>query len=434
MDADTGQILHQSEPDKSVHPASLTKVMTLIMVFDALEKGQLSLRDNITVSRHAAGMQPSKLGLKPGSTIRVKDAIYALVTKSANDIAVAMAEHIAGSENNFARMMTAKARGLGMDHTLFRNASGLHDPYQVTTARDMAKMAQILIKQYPKYYTYFSKQDFTYMGVTYHNHNKLLGKYRGMDGLKTGYIQASGFNLIASAVRNNRRIIGVVFGGHTAQTRNARMIELLDRGFGKINEIRIANADVPVPPHKPGILLAFAHLKALNPAAADKNETMEVKPSRWASLSNTLQNGMFGELIGEGDSDPGATRRIETGMMAIAAHRHEKPSLKNFSRNLHLASFSPDSKNSFFMAPPETTGSWAIQIGAFKSRAKIDETIKQAYLDLPQKLRESNPVIVPLKTSNGWLFRGRLTGYTKSQARLACKYIEECMPISPSAR
>ena len=172
----------------------------------------MSLKERVYISKHAASMVPSKLDLPAGSSIKVRDAIYALVTKSANDVAVALAEHIAGSERNFAKKMTRRAKQLGMHSTRFVNASGLHDPRQISTARDMAKLARTVIVNYPSYYRYFSRASFSYRGKTYKNHNKLLGSYAGMDGMKTGYIKASGFNLISSAVRGNRRLIGVVFG------------------------------------------------------------------------------------------------------------------------------------------------------------------------------------------------------------------------------
>ncbi|MBU0800737.1 MAG: D-alanyl-D-alanine carboxypeptidase, partial [Alphaproteobacteria bacterium] len=223
MDADTGQVLHQSNADKSLHPASLVKMMTLSMAFDELAAGRLSLRDRITVSKHAASMVPSKLNIPAGGTISVEDAIYALVTKSANDIAVAMGEKIGGTESQFAAMMTRKAREIGMTRTTFKNASGLHNQQQVSSARDMAKLARYIIKNYPQYYTYFSTKEFSYKGNSYHNHNRLMSSYKGMDGMKTGFIGPSGFNLVASAVRNDRRLIGVVFGGRTAASRNAHM-------------------------------------------------------------------------------------------------------------------------------------------------------------------------------------------------------------------
>lgn len=393
MDADTGLILHQRYANKSLHPASLTKVMTLYLVFEALEEGRLRLNDQVKMSRHAASMVPSKLNIPAGSTIKVQDAIYALVTKSANDVAVALGEHLGGTESNFARMMTRKAHDIGMTRTTFRNASGLHNPAQISSARDMAIMARMIINQYPEYYRYFSTQNFTYKGASYHNHNRLLGKYKGMDGLKTGYVAASGFNLIASAVRDNRRIIGVVFGGRSAASRNAHMVTLLDSGFSQLNNLRIASTRVPLPPRKPEMLVALSSLNKLSPS------------------TGTISTG-FNQIIGEGDYDPAASSRIETGMLAINAVKGVKTQ--------------PLTRTSAVDAQ-----GWAIQVGAFKSRAATDRAISNTVKKLPKQYASANPIIAPLKTENGWLFRGRLSGYSKSEAYSACKHIKDCLPVAP---
>ena len=408
MDADTGQILHQRYANKSLHPASLTKIMTLLMTFEALEQGKIGLKDRVRISKRAASMVPSKLGLKPGSSIRVQDAIYSLVTKSANDVAVALAEHLAGSERNFAIRMTHRAHEIGMTRTTFKNASGLHHKGQISTARDMAKLARYVIVAYPDYYRYFSRQNFTYAGKTYRNHNRLLGKYRGMDGMKTGYIGASGFNLVASAVRNDRRIIGVVFGGRSSKTRNAHMVELLDLGFRKVKHVRVAKAKVPVPTRKPAIAQAVA---ALNSSG------------KLASIGSTWQGG-FEELAGQGDIDPAVANRIETGLMAIAAHKSgQQPSLTAPKGGVMPASYAPAKINS--NAP------WAVQIGAFTSRVATDKAIQKTLSSLPAAYRNAQPIIAPLKTSDGWLFRARLSGYSKDQALKACDYIRDCLPVAP---
>lgn len=231
MEAKTGQILYQFRADQQLHPASLTKIMTLLMVFEELNKKKISLSDNIKISRHAASMAPSKLGLRAGSSITVKNAIYAVVTKSCNDIAVALAESIAGNERQFAKLMTERARKLGMTQTYFANASGLPHPKQLTTARDMARLARYVIINYPDYYHFYATKNFYYRGQLLRNHNNLMNSYMGMDGMKSGYIAASGFNLVASAVRHNNRLIGVVFGGKTANSRNTKMAYLLNTSF-----------------------------------------------------------------------------------------------------------------------------------------------------------------------------------------------------------
>lgn len=447
MDADTGLVLHQRYADKKLHPASLTKVMTLYMVFEALERGTLRLNDRVRISNHAASMVPSKLDLPAGSSIRVKDAIYALVTKSANDVAAALGEHLGGTEENFARMMTRKAHHLGMKSTTFRNASGLHHPRQISTARDMARLAQIVINTYPDYYRYFSRQSFTYKGKTYRNHNRLMKSYAGMDGMKTGYINASGFNLISSAVRNNRRLIGVVFGGRTGRTRNAHMAKILDSSFAKLNDIRLASAQVPLPPRKPNILMALASLNKLNPAGGvsngvsggDHNDDIN-DGTKWAMLNPALKNGMFSRLIGEGDYDPAVSRRIETGLIAIAAHKEDSRAAQRFlqsqqdqlaAQNIRQAAYSnqdtyrPQAHNQY------QADSWAIQVGAFTSRAATDRAIMKTLRTLPRRYAHAKPLIAPFKSGEEWLFRARLGGYSKEEAFAACKVLRDCIPVAP---
>jgi D-alanyl-D-alanine carboxypeptidase len=236
MDADSGEVLYARNADTRNHPASLTKMMTLYMVFEALDGGKLTLDQGLPVSRRAAGQAPSNLGLKVGETIRVEDAIRALAIKSANDVATVVAEAIGGTEVEFARLMTRRARELGMQRTTFTNASGLPNRRQLSTARDMAILGKVLLDQFPHYYGYFSDLSFTYDARTYSNHNKLLRSYEGMDGIKTGYIRASGFNLVASATRNGVRLIGVVFGGKTGQSRDTHMASLLNRSWDKAFE------------------------------------------------------------------------------------------------------------------------------------------------------------------------------------------------------
>jgi len=235
IDAETGKVISEHNADLQNYPASLTKMMTLYLVFEALEQGKLKLDQHFTVSRWASQQAPSKLDLKEGQTIALRDLILGLVTKSANDAAVVVAEGMAGSESVFAQRMTQKAHELGMMSTTYRNASGLPNPAQVTTARDLVKLALALYRDFPKEYAYFATEEFTYNGATYTNHNHLMRAFEGMDGIKTGYIRASGFNLAASAVRDNRRLIGVVMGGQSAHARDLEMAHLLNDGFAGRN-------------------------------------------------------------------------------------------------------------------------------------------------------------------------------------------------------
>jgi D-alanyl-D-alanine carboxypeptidase len=236
VEVDTDRVLYEKNADELRHPASLTKMMTLYLVFEALANGELNEDTMFRVSRFAVMRPPSRLGLSAGEALSVRDGILALVTRSANDAASVIAEGVAGSESVFAAMMTDKARELGMSRTVFRNASGLPDPNQVTTARDMYRLGRALYKDFPEQYTYFSTPKFYYAGQGFENHNHLMERYPGMDGIKTGFINTSGFNLVASAKRGGRRLIGVVFGGPSAFRRDQHMKEILDDGFAQLLE------------------------------------------------------------------------------------------------------------------------------------------------------------------------------------------------------
>ena len=231
INENTKRIYHNANADTRNYPASLTKIMTLYLVFDALKSKKISMNSKFKVSKRATRQPPSKLNLSAGSNITVKNAILALVTKSANDVATVIAENLGKSERNFARLMTRKAKKLGMTRTTFRNASGLPNRGQLSTARDMATLGIAIRKNHPKFFKLFKTKSFIYKGIKYTNHNNLLGSYSGTDGIKTGYTNASGFNLVASVERNGQRIIGVVFGGKKARSRDKHMVTLLNKYF-----------------------------------------------------------------------------------------------------------------------------------------------------------------------------------------------------------
>jgi D-alanyl-D-alanine carboxypeptidase len=286
------------------------------------------------------------------------------------------------------------------------NASGLHNPRQVTSPRDMAKLARYILTSYPQYYHYFSTRQFTYHGLTHRNHNRLMESYKGMDGFKTGYVAASGFNLVASAKRGNRRLIGVVFGGQSANSRNAHMATLLNRAFEQDGaSVLVASNDNPAPPmpsRKPGNA-APSLLASYNAVDTAAGGTPVLSPVA-AREQAMLQGAAFSEMIGEGDSDPSVSNRLETGLMAISAVKEQN----------------------------QAANGWAVQVGAFGSRAKTDQAIAKAMSALPRELASgANPAIAPLKTGEGWLFRGRLTGLTQEQAARACAILRECIAVSP---
>jgi D-alanyl-D-alanine carboxypeptidase len=250
VDGNSGAILHASNPDGLRHPASLTKVMTLYLLFEQLEAGKFKLDSPLEVSEHAAVQSPTKLGLKDGQSIKVEDAIKGIVTRSANDAAVVVAENVGGSEDAFARLMTHKAQSLGMTHTVYRNASGLPNDEQITTARDQALLGRAIQERFPRYYKYFSTRSFEFRGESIGNHNHLLGSIDGVDGIKTGYISASGFNIITSLHRDNRYLVAVVFGGSSAGSRDERVRELIHQHLAEAAVQRtvaslIAEADKP---------------------------------------------------------------------------------------------------------------------------------------------------------------------------------------------
>ncbi len=235
VDGQSGQVLYARNAAAERHPASLTKMMTLYLLFEALKAHQISLATPIRISRHAAAQLKVNLNLSPGMTMSVETAIKAIIVRSANDVAVAVAEAIGGTEGHFAQLMTAKARALGMRDTFYHNASGLPDVLQVTTADDLALLARRLAYDFPQYYPYFATPSFSYHGMTYYTHDNLLGRFKGTDGIKTGYTNASGFNLVSSVVRDGAHVIGVVMGGNTARQRDNEMVRLLASTFVRVH-------------------------------------------------------------------------------------------------------------------------------------------------------------------------------------------------------
>ncbi len=251
VDANTGRTLEEKSADSLRHPASLTKIMTLYLLFEQLEAGKIKLFTMMPVSEHAAGQSPTKLGLKPGSSLEVEDAIRGLVTRSANDAAVVIAETLGGDEESFARMMTAKAHALGMSRTTYMNASGLPDDDQVTTARDQALLGRAIQEHFPRYYRYFSTASFTWRGEEIRNHNHLLGRVEGVDGIKTGYTNASGFNLVTSVHRGERHLVAVVLGGSSAGSRDAKMRDLIEEHIAEASTRHTASMVAQAPEAAP---------------------------------------------------------------------------------------------------------------------------------------------------------------------------------------
>ena len=308
IDAASGDVLEEVNADQPRHPASLTKMMTLYLAFEALRDRRITLEQAVPVSPHAASMQPSKLGLLPGNRLSVEQAILGLVTKSANDAASALGEMLGGSEDRFAQMMTLRARALGMSHSTFMNASGLPDPEQWTTARDMAILSRRLINDFPVYYGYFSTPSFAWHRQVIFNHDNMLRTYTGADGLKTGYTAASGHNLVTSAVRGGVRLVGVVLGAASNGERDIHMAALLDQGFQQL--------DVPVM-HRPVQMATRMTLIATAHAA----EVSHPVPSRAHAANWAVQVGTYSTEATAHGAALGARREAEAGEIQVESVR-----------------------------------------------------------------------------------------------------------------
>ena len=338
MDAETGRVLHEINADTRNYPASLTKMMTIYLVFDALKNDLWTLNTRLRVSTRAARQPASRLGLRRGQRISVEDAILALVTKSANDVATIVAENMSGSERGFALKMTATARKLGMSRTTFRNASGLPHRGQLSTARDMGVLARALLRDFPVFYRYFSTDRFSYRGVIHRNHNKLLRTYDGVDGIKTGYIRASGFNLVASAHRDGRRVIAVIFGGNSPNSRNALMTRLLNLGFKALDRgpVRVAASG------KAKTRIAKAKPRPM-PVSRAKPKTVLPKNRRWG-----VQVGAFARYAQAFD----AARSAVEAVPALLSHGSIKvvPLRKRNGKTLQRARIHGISKKQAYRA------------------------------------------------------------------------------------
>lgn len=379
IDAESGRELEAVAADEVRHPASLTKIMTLYLAFEALDSGRLKLGDRMPVSVRAANVSPSKLGVYAGTTLAVRDAIMGLITKSANDAAVVLAEMLAGDETAFAQIMTQKARQMGMTSTTFRNASGLPDATQVTTARDLTRLAQALLRDFPHYYPLFSVQEYVYEGRPLRNHNQMLGWYPGADGIKTGYIRASGFNLVMSAQRDGRRLIGVVLGGSTPSERDAVMGDLMDRAFERAGALKLAQFRPARPP-------ASARYTAINfaPGAVIPAETPRTMVAGQPASSSVAA------LV-----DKGAAASGDVGIEGAK---------------------------------------WAIQLGAFSSSQAAAQAVQRAMSLLPDLRTASRATIDSVPVNGKTALRVRLTNLDEQRAIRSCKRLEQahvaCAPIN----
>lgn len=392
IDGHTGRTVYSRNADRPRYPASLTKVMTLYLLFEELKTGRLNLNTRMVVSARAASQPPSKLGLEPGTTLTVDQALRALVTKSANDAAVVIAEHISGSEYRFAQRMTTRARSLGMRRTRFMNASGLPNSRQLTTARDMATLARRVQEDFPNYYGYFAITEFRFNGRRYTNHNNLVGRYAGTTGLKTGYTRASGFNLTTTVERDGKYLIGVVLGGRTARSRDDHMVSILDRAWGSA----VARLDL-------GPRFASTPLPRLRPGR-------ETTPTLLLASNSRLP-----APPPQGDANATSNRPAEVRVAAIESLR---------------STTYPTEGHAF------DSNSWVVQVGAYAEPSLAVERIREAVNAAPMQLANAVPITVPVSSNNNQtLYRSRFGNLTKTTAQNACVQLARvnisCITIPP---
>jgi D-alanyl-D-alanine carboxypeptidase len=485
VDANTGKVLHAENADALRHPASLTKIMTLYLLFEQLEAGRFKLNSPLKVSEEAAEQAPTKLGVKPDQTIDVETAIKAMITRSANDVAVVIAENLAEDEEKFAELMTRKAKSLGMSKTVYKNASGLPDDEQVTTARDQAILGRAIQERFPRHYKYFALRAFEYRGVSIRNHNRLLGRVDGVDGIKTGYTRASGFNLVTSVHRDGRYIVAVVLGGRSGASRDATMHSLISQ------KIRLASTKRTAP------MIAEARDKPESPPAlaAAQPRTYAVAAARTAPVKSiTVPAPVPPEPIATAAvppnpvPEPGSTAPIRPVLIktltvkpgsvqtAAMAPVHipamprtveaPKPTVATAPKTIAAPPPPPGAKPGVLgvlparnaiarvdapvapappvalpptvapapavaQAPPAPAASrpqvrsgWVIQVGAYTDEGEAKERLSTVRSKAGRILDKADPFTEPVKRGDKTWYRARFAGFDQSKAEAACKHLK----------
>ena len=472
IDGATGKVLYARNETLERHPASLTKMMTLYLLFDALKAGKMTMQTQMPVSVHAEQQKPTKLSLRHGQTIDVDTAIRAIVIRSANDVAVVIAEALGGTESHFAEMMTAKSRELGMKETNFHNASGLPDPLQITTAMDLAVLARHLAYDYPQYFPYFGTAGFNYKGTYYPTHDNLIGRYAGADGIKTGYVGASGFNLTSSVVRGGVHLIGVVMGGRTAVRRDQEMMHLLDTEFAQIaaEPTMVAHATVPwqaqavasvtPPPTVAGFTLApaaggtstqFAGISAVPaplPANTDEDAAEAHRaPDESFSVIHAEIPGPVAGAPALAKPAPVAAKPAPLVAVAAPATRPQaRPDLVAMAappakpapavsakpvpaKPVQVAAVIPATRPALRpqigegdVDQPGIPGhNWTIQVGAYANQALASAQLNSYASKAKDIIGQAAHMVVPIQYANGHtLYRARFGPYAETEARNVC--------------
>lgn len=465
MNPVTGEVYHQKDADERRYPASLTKMMTLYLLFEALEQKKLSLSDDLDVSALAARQAQTNLSLDAGDEIEVETAIKALVVRSANDVSVVVAEKLGGDVDSFARKMTAKARALGMNNTIFKNPNGLPNAGQVTTARDMAKLGIALKRDFPRYYRYFSTLQFSHNGVTYYTHNRVMLRYAGVDGIKTGYIGASGFNLVTSVVRGGRPLVGVVMGGASGAWRDNRMIQLLDSTYDAVAKRGAAKgrffpANLPLSTSAKPAAANDAPLATDDPQASAAPQTLPegtgaedgaasdaLPPASLPEQREALRTGtasatpspfaVASEPAPKAAQAPAAPSRAP---IIVAPQTRQTPSQSRVIVVSPPATAQPTPVAGPFdpvtasAKPPETIiierpsaalgeRAWGIQVGAFSSQALAVAASRSALQVAAKPLVAAKMAMADPGTGATPVHRARLENLTQVEARKACEVL-----------
>ncbi len=415
IDANSGKTLHASNARAPRYPASLTKVMTLYVLFEYLRDGRLAMDTRLTVSANAAKRPPSKVGFKPGDNLTVRAAIRLLITKSANDVAAVIAENIAGSEAAFARIMTRTARGMGMSDTTFRNASGLPDSEQKTTAHDMAILAQRVLTDFPEHADYFKTRYAKFRGKTYRNHNRLLFTYNGLQGLKTGFIRASGFNVMLAAERGGKRLIAIVMGGRSARARDALARQLMDAAW--------AEASVRAPE-------MAAHLPQRNPAFMPSEREQTIR-HHFASAGGSPAAMLFRHLqssapVPREQVAPAEARKIQARLGA-------RPEPEPQPQQPQAASHDPRQARGSAQ-PAGLAGPYHVQVGAYVSADDARRRLKSVTAKADRLLEGAPQQALAAEVDGREVFRARFGGFDRAEAQTICDKLKqrsvECIAVA----
>ena len=458
VDANSGRTLYSADENGLRHPASITKVMTLYLLFEELDSGAMTLRTQIPISEHAAAQEPSKLGLAPGDTISVEDAIKAVVTRSANDIAVAIAEAVGQTESNFAEMMTRKAHALGMSNTLYRNASGLPNDEQVTTARDLTILGRSLEERFPRYFRYFSTAQFDFDGEIIGNHNHLLGRVDGVDGIKTGYTRASGFNLLTSVHRDGRSLIAVVMGGRSAGGRDRIMENLIADHIAEASTAHTATAVADASPAE--TTEPRAEPAVAPPTRARPTVVAEAKLQRVSATTGANAAGEGDDAAGDEEAParqpmlkapaPRAAQPTAADLGLLKSPAGAKPSAKIQARLAAASALTmpplgrPQNPAEDDRRParasrqgeesddPAAHGGWMIQIGAPDNPAKANALLTRARERNPSTLASAKPLTEKVRKGDATLYRARFAVLDSASAEAACRSLKRtgfsCFP------